>query len=67
MGIYESKFQTEDVIEHGKFGKGVVKKVDLKEKTALLTVDFNVCVGRKILSEVWVLEHCKCYLESEQI
>ena len=51
--VYESAVKTGQQITHPTFGKGIVKSVDSKKETALITIDFGK-FGLRVIDEVWL-------------
>ena len=56
------KFKKYDEIQHPKFGRGIVKKVNkIDDDLSILDVQFDEAGEKKQLNSAWVEEHCICY------
>lgn len=54
---FQSAFLVGDGIIHPAFGKGEIEEIEIGDDNASLTIKFESVT--KILSELWVREHCK--------
>ena len=57
--VVSSTFHVQDVIQHPKYGKGLITRIEESGKNIRLYVKFERSADEKQLNENWVKEHCQ--------